>query len=167
MGSDLLDKEQDDLITELINIPRRASDHRVKTIIFAATGSYHIIQSFYSFLSNGMNGLQINGFMKRAKAAKIHAYIISHLKKEMPALMGKAKAQERLVDNLEEEFVKVAKFLFMDVNVCIAVLQRLYNYSERWTAQNTDPEGIASPTLQLPRCGSLQRGVEWVQTGSV
>lgn len=45
--------------------------------------------------------------MKRARAAKIHAYIVSHLKKEMPAMMGKAKAQQRLIDNLEGEFAKV------------------------------------------------------------
>lgn len=45
--------------------------------------------------------------MKRARAAKIHAYIISHLKKEMPAIMGKAKAQQKLMDNLEDVFGKV------------------------------------------------------------
>jgi len=51
--------------------------------------------------------VQINEFVKRARSAKIHAYIISHLKKEMPAIMGKAKVQKRLTDNLEEEFAKV------------------------------------------------------------
>lgn len=51
---------------------------------------------------------QINEFVKRARAAKIHAYIISHLKKEMPAMMGKAKAQQRLIDNLVDEFGKVS-----------------------------------------------------------
>ena len=56
---------------------------------------------------------QINEFVKRARAAKIHAYIISHLKKEMPAMMGKAKAQQRLLDTLEEQFGKVAAFLFL------------------------------------------------------
>lgn len=50
---------------------------------------------------------QINEFVKRARAAKIHAYIISHLKKEMPTMMGKAKTQQRLIDNLEDEFAKV------------------------------------------------------------
>ena len=44
--------------------------------------------------------------MKRARAAKIHAYLMGHLKKEMPAMMGKIKAQ-RLIENLEEEFTKV------------------------------------------------------------
>ena len=48
--------------------------------------------------------------MKRARAAKIHAYIISHLKKEMPAIMGKAKAQQKLIDNLEDEFGKVGNW---------------------------------------------------------
>lgn len=45
--------------------------------------------------------------MKRARAAKIHAYIVSHLKKEMPAMIGKAKTQQRLTNNLEDEFRKV------------------------------------------------------------
>ena len=57
--------------------------------------------SFFTF--------QINEFVKRARAAKIHAYIMSHLKKEMPAMMGKAKTQQRLIDNLEDEFGKVPK----------------------------------------------------------
>lgn len=51
--------------------------------------------------------MQINEFVKRARAAKIHAYIISHLKKQMPAMMGKAKVQQKLIDNLEGEFAKV------------------------------------------------------------
>ena len=57
--------------------------------------------------SDDNNYLQINEFVKRARAAKIHAYIISHLKKAMPAMMGKAKAQQRLIDNLGDEFGKV------------------------------------------------------------
>lgn len=56
--------------------------------------------------------LQINEFVKRARAAKIHAYIISHLRKEMPAMMGKAKTQQKLIDNLAEEFGKVQLSLF-------------------------------------------------------
>ena len=58
-------------------------------------------------LNKRLNSLQVNEFVKRARAAKIHAYIIGHLKKEMPAMMGKAKAQQRLIDNLEDEFAKV------------------------------------------------------------
>lgn len=79
IGRELFEKEQDDLLMDLIDIPKKACDRR------------------------------INEFVKRARAAKIHAYIISHLKKEMPAMMGKAKAQQRLIDNLEDEFAKVQR----------------------------------------------------------
>jgi EH domain-containing protein 1 len=44
---------------------------------------------------------------KRVRAAKIHTYIIGHLRKEMDTMMGKAKAQQRLIDNLQDEFAKV------------------------------------------------------------
>jgi hypothetical protein len=69
----------------------------------------HLPEFFLSVLHLEMNItiLQVNEFVKRARAAKIHAYIIGHLKKEMPAMMGKAKAQQRLIDNLGEEFAKV------------------------------------------------------------
>ncbi|KAK6124523.1 hypothetical protein DH2020_041732 [Rehmannia glutinosa] len=79
VGKDLFEKEQEDLLLDLIDIPKKACDRR------------------------------INEFVKRARAAKIHAYIISHLKKEMPTLMGKAKAQRRLIDKLEDVFEKVQK----------------------------------------------------------
>ncbi|CAL9052270.1 unnamed protein product [Musa banksii] len=75
----LFEKEQEDLLSDLNDIPKKACDRR------------------------------INEFVKRARAAKVHACIISHLKKEMPAMMGKAKAQQKLIDNLEEEFLKVQK----------------------------------------------------------
>ncbi|XAR53830.1 hypothetical protein NMG60_11022523 [Bertholletia excelsa] len=79
IGKDLFEKEQDDLLLDLMDIPKKACDRR------------------------------INEFVKRARAAKIHAYIISQLKKEMPAVMGKSKAQQRLIDNLEDVFAKVQK----------------------------------------------------------
>nr|CAD1831651.1 unnamed protein product [Ananas comosus var. bracteatus] len=79
IGKELFEREQEDLLSDLKDIPKKACDRR------------------------------INEFVKRARAAKIHAYIISHLKKEMPAMMGKAKTQQRLIDNLEDEFAKVQK----------------------------------------------------------
>lgn len=60
------------------------------------------------FHSWGFFLFQINEFVKRARAAKIHAYIISHLKNEMPSMIGKAKTQQRLIDNLDTEFNKVS-----------------------------------------------------------
>ncbi|KAK6917809.1 EH domain-containing protein, N-terminal [Dillenia turbinata] len=79
IGKDLFEKEQDDLLADLKDIPKKACDRR------------------------------INEFVKRARAAKIHAYIMSHLKNQMPTMMGKAKAQQRLIDNLEDEFAKVQR----------------------------------------------------------
>ncbi|MED6219262.1 EH domain-containing protein 1, partial [Stylosanthes scabra] len=79
LGSDLFEKEQEDLLSDLKDIPRKACDRK------------------------------INEFVKRARAAKIHAYIISHLKKQMPAIMGKTKAQEKLITNLDMEFAKVQR----------------------------------------------------------
>ncbi|TQD98750.1 hypothetical protein C1H46_015659 [Malus baccata] len=79
IGKELFEKEQDDLLSDLVDIPKKACDRR------------------------------INEFVKRARAAKIHAYIMSHLKKEMPAMMGKSKAQRKLIDNLAEEFAKVQR----------------------------------------------------------
>ncbi|KAL1556249.1 EH domain-containing protein 1 [Salvia divinorum] len=79
IGKELFEREQEDLLNDLKNIPKKACDRR------------------------------INEFVKRARAAKIHAYIIGHLKKEMPAMMGKAKTQQRLIDNLPDEFAKVQR----------------------------------------------------------
>ncbi|KAK9267737.1 hypothetical protein L1049_010170 [Liquidambar formosana] len=93
IGKDLFEKEQDDLLADLIDIPKKACDRR------------------------------INEFVKRARAAKIHAYIISHLKKEMPAMMGKAKTQQRLIDNLEDEFAKVSLSIKLShVGMCDCML---------------------------------------------
>ncbi|OEL34299.1 EH domain-containing protein 1 [Dichanthelium oligosanthes] len=83
LGMELFQKEQDDLLSDLNDIPKKACDRR------------------------------INEFVKRARAAKVHAHIVSHLKKEMPALMGKAKAQQKLLDSLDEQFSKVQKELHL------------------------------------------------------
>ncbi|KAL2322715.1 hypothetical protein Fmac_027094 [Flemingia macrophylla] len=79
LGNELFQKEQEDLLSDLKDIPKKACDRK------------------------------INEFVKRARAVRIHAYIISHLKKQMPAMIGKAKAQQRLIDNLDVEFGKVQK----------------------------------------------------------
>ncbi|KAK9938659.1 hypothetical protein M0R45_015383 [Rubus argutus] len=79
VGKELFEREQEDLLSDLKDIPKKSCDRR------------------------------INEFVKRARAAKIHAYIISHLRKEMPAMIGKAKTQQRLTDNLEDEFKKVQR----------------------------------------------------------
>ncbi|KAG0743241.1 hypothetical protein G6F62_004993 [Rhizopus arrhizus] len=50
---------------------------------------------------------KINEIIKRARLARVHALIISHLKKEMPSMFGKKKKQEALLNNLAAEFGKI------------------------------------------------------------
>ncbi|KAJ8659670.1 hypothetical protein O0I10_004649 [Lichtheimia ornata] len=50
---------------------------------------------------------KINEIVKRARLARVHALIISHLKKEMPSMFGKKKKQEALLNNLDQEFLKI------------------------------------------------------------
>jgi hypothetical protein len=43
-----------------------------------------------------------------ARLAKVHAYIIAHLKSQMPTLWGHSKKQREILDNLPDEFTKIA-----------------------------------------------------------
>ncbi|KAM8913955.1 EH domain-containing protein 4 [Spinachia spinachia] len=45
---------------------------------------------------------KLNDLIKRARLAKVHAYIISYLKKEMPSLFGREKKKEELISRLPE-----------------------------------------------------------------
>jgi EH domain-containing protein 1 len=72
--------------------------------------------------------------VKRARSAKVHAHIISHLKKEMPALMGKAKAQQKLLETLDEQFTKVQKEMHLPAGDFPSVDE----YREMLSAYNFD-----------------------------
>ena len=110
---------------------------------------------------------QINEFVKRARAAKIHAHIIGHLKKEMPAMMGKAKAQQKLIDNLADEFGKVP----------IPLSIHLHTLENTDTSKNTSTRVLAKygiflfpgskrvsfTTGGLPECGAVQGGTKGLQ----
>jgi len=74
---DLLQKEMSDLLNDLKNVPKNAAVRKV------------------------------NELVKRVRLCKAHAHIIGHLKKEMPSMWGKDKAQAKLLGNLEEHFLKV------------------------------------------------------------
>jgi EH domain-containing protein 3/EH domain-containing protein 1 len=52
---------------------------------------------------------KVNEIVKRARMAKVHAYIISHLKQQMPSMFGKDKKQAELIENLDVEFMKIHK----------------------------------------------------------
>ncbi|THG16672.1 hypothetical protein TEA_011388 [Camellia sinensis var. sinensis] len=133
-GKELFEKEQDDLLSDLKGIPKKACDRR------------------------------INEFMKRARAAKIHAYIIGHLKKEMPAMMGKARAQQKLIDNLEDEFAKefvvptihnaLPVYPIGDCNTMLKTLDRIvcyhFNLNRERTISIIEVDWVANE-LRVPR----------------
>ena len=52
---------------------------------------------------------QVNEFVKRVRAARIHILILGHLRKQMPVMMGKNKAQEKMLANLNREFAAVQR----------------------------------------------------------
>lgn len=52
---------------------------------------------------------KINELVKRVRLCKVHAYIISHLKDQMPMLMGHAKKQAQLLEDLPTVFRSVLK----------------------------------------------------------
>jgi len=76
-GEKLFLREHEDLVDDLHSVPRRAANRKV------------------------------NELVKRIRTARIHALLLSHLKKQMPRVLNKQKAQENLLLNLEDEFAKV------------------------------------------------------------
>jgi hypothetical protein len=52
---------------------------------------------------------KINELVKRVRICKVHAYIISHLKEQMPMMMGHAKKQKTLIETLPTVFRTVMK----------------------------------------------------------
>ncbi|KAA0704006.1 EH domain-containing protein 1 [Triplophysa tibetana] len=52
---------------------------------------------------------KLNDLIKRARLAKVHAYIISALKKEMPNMFGKENKKKELIANLGEIYAKIEK----------------------------------------------------------
>ena len=75
----LLEREKKDLLQEMMSLPQNAVVRR------------------------------INELVKRARAVKVHAYIIHYLRKQMPYMMGKSEKQKRLISRLDREFVACAR----------------------------------------------------------
>lgn len=52
---------------------------------------------------------KLNDFIKRARLAKVHAYVIAELKNQMPAVFGKDKKKEQLLNKLSDVYMKIQK----------------------------------------------------------
>lgn len=85
--------------------------------------------------------MQVNEFVKRVRAAKIHILIMGHLRKQMPAMMGKQKAQEKLLRNLADQFAQVQREYhlpvgdFPDVNRCAHFSCKLALCTDSWCSR--------------------------------
>ncbi|CAD7698842.1 unnamed protein product [Ostreobium quekettii] len=98
-GVELFRKEQEDLLHDLLEIPQRSCDRKV------------------------------NEFVKRVRAAKIHILLMGHLRKQLPNVFGKGRAQDKVLAHLPEHFnaVRMEHHLpagdFPDVNRFREILQ--------------------------------------------
>lgn len=52
---------------------------------------------------------KLNDLIKRARLAKVHAYIMSELRKEMPSMFGKESKKKELIKNLAQIFDKIQR----------------------------------------------------------
>jgi len=75
----LFDQEADDLLQDLLSLPRNSAVRKV------------------------------NELVKRARLLRAHMLIIGHLKSKMPLLFGKESTRDELIKNLANEFQEVAK----------------------------------------------------------
>ena len=50
---------------------------------------------------------KLNDLIKRARLAKVHAYIISGLRKDMPSMFGKDSKKKELIKNLDNLYAQV------------------------------------------------------------
>ncbi len=78
-NAELFMSEQADLLNDLQNLPRNSAVRKV------------------------------NELVKRTRLAKAHAYVLGHLRDQMPAVFGKDAKKAELIQNLGEEFKKVMR----------------------------------------------------------
>lgn len=78
-NAELFEQEESDLMRDLAILPRQSAVRK------------------------------INELVKRIRKVKTLAYIIGHLKSQMPAVMGKDKKQQKLINNMPNEFRTIMK----------------------------------------------------------
>ena len=65
---------------------------------------------------------KLNDFIKRARQAKIHAFIIANLKDDMPKLFGKGRKKKELIKNLPALLKKIQVKDRKDLTLCLCSL---------------------------------------------
>jgi hypothetical protein len=75
----LFESEENDLYTQLACLPRSAAVRK------------------------------LNDLIKRARLAKVHAFLIHHCRKKMPSMFGKGKTKNKLIANLPAVYQQIAR----------------------------------------------------------
>jgi len=75
----LFEAEENDLFTHLACLPRSAAVRK------------------------------LNDLIKRARLAKVHAYLVDHLKKKLPSMWGKDSQSKKLISNLNTVYQAIAR----------------------------------------------------------
>lgn len=52
---------------------------------------------------------KLNDLIKRARLAKVHAYIITALRKDMPSMFGKDSKKKELIKNLGDIYLQIQR----------------------------------------------------------
>ena len=76
---ELIATEHSDLVKDLKNLPRQSAMRKV------------------------------NELVKRTRLARVHAFIIEYLRRELPTFFGRASKQIKLIENMAEHFTKIQK----------------------------------------------------------
>lgn len=76
---ELIETEHADLLRDLKNLPRQSAMRKV------------------------------NELVKRARLARVHAFTIEYLRRELPTFFGRASKQTKLIEHISDEFAKVQK----------------------------------------------------------
>mmetsp|Transcript_4953 Transcript_4953/g.17935 ORF Transcript_4953/g.17935 Transcript_4953/m.17935 type:complete len:689 (+) Transcript_4953:94-2160(+) len=132
-NADLLDKERGNLLQDILDIPRRSVARK------------------------------INEFVKRVRAAKIHAYLVHHLREKVPTF-GKDKAQAKEAARMEEVFKEVSNKYALPPGDFPSVSRfrdklsdvKIYNYKRVDIKQIQALDNLLSEELPalLQRCGN-------------
>ncbi|KAI4798181.1 hypothetical protein KUCAC02_022223 [Chaenocephalus aceratus] len=111
-------KGQDDKIRVVLNRPNQVDTQQLMRVYGAliVVAGKRLFEAESQDLFKDIQSLprnaalrKLNDLIKRARLAKVHAYIISHLKKEMPSLFGREKKKEELIMRLPEIYTHLQR----------------------------------------------------------
>ena len=102
-----------------------------------------------------LHGAQVNEFVKRVRAAKIHVLIMGHLRKQMPSMMGKQKAQDKLLRDLPTHFAHVQREHHLPAGAPIHPKPNSLSVHREHTCPQM-PLGLPSRFVVLAWCSKLQ-----------